>query len=169
MEKSRISRLTTRNPWKTLHIQRTSHRLPWKTSRISRLTARKPWKTLHIQRTSHRLPWKTTSISRLTARKPWKTWHIQLASHRVPWKTSRISRLTARKHYKIRQNGPTGMAYLSFSSNGKRFFGKIIRFCRISLSQITHCKTRVKTSARYLAGDPRFCSEMLGKKHFRPP
>ena len=61
------------------------------------------------------------------------------------------------------------MAFLSFSSSEKRFFCKISRFYRISPSQITHCKTRVKTSGPNLAGDPRFFSEILGKKHFPPP
>ena len=58
---------------------------------------------------------------------------------------------------------------MSFSSSGTRIFSKISSFYRISSSQITHCKTRVKTSAHYLAGDPRCFSEILGKKHFPPP
>ena len=41
-------------------------------------------------------------------------------------------------------------------------------FYRISQSQITHLKTRIKTSAPYLAGDPRFFSILLGKKQLPP-
>ena len=45
----------------------------------------------------------------------------------------------------------------------------ILTVYRISESRNTHLKTRIKTSAPYLAGDPRFFYILLGKKHFPPP
>jgi hypothetical protein len=45
----------------------------------------------------------------------------------------------------------------------------ILTFYGISKSQITHFKTRIKTPAPCMAGDPRFFSNLLGKKHFPPP
>ena len=58
---------------------------------------------------------------------------------------------------------------MSFSSSGKRFFSQKTSLYRISSSQITHFKTRIKTSGAYLAGDPPFFSILLGKKHCPPP
>ena len=56
-----------------------------------------------------------------------------------------------------------------FPRAGSVFSATKTNFYRISHSQITHLKTRIKTSAPYLAGDSLLFSILLGKKQLPPP